>query len=237
MTEAISIAAEAPAEPAEQEDDKDNYIHLGHHDFPGGVRRGTARGRADLGSLWPALAGAERLCGVLRRQHLVRARHRPAEPSDRPRHPGRRRLRDLGAVARDRPRSVLRRGAGRAMALIMIAMAAAPGFSPLLGGALDHYFGWRSEFVFVAAFAALGAIAYGAVLGETHNSTRTPLDPFAITKNYLGLIADRRFVVPAVTVSLIMGGLFAMFSAAPSVLIEGLQFSPIELGLFLRAPF
>src|SRR6202795_2763310 len=28
----------------------------------------------------------------------------------------------------------------RAMALIMIAMAAAPGFSPLLGGALDHYF-------------------------------------------------------------------------------------------------
>src|SRR5664279_2494068 len=33
----------------------------------------------------------------------------------------------------------------RAMALIMIAMAAAPGFSPLLGSALDHYFGWRSE--------------------------------------------------------------------------------------------
>src|ERR1700730_2928832 len=33
---------------------------------------------------------------------------------------------------------------GRAMALIMIAMAAAPGFSPLLGGALDHTFGWRS---------------------------------------------------------------------------------------------
>jgi hypothetical protein len=25
-------------------------------------------------------------------------------------------------------------------------MAAAPGFSPLLGGALDHMFGWRSEF-------------------------------------------------------------------------------------------
>jgi DHA1 family bicyclomycin/chloramphenicol resistance-like MFS transporter len=29
-----------------------------------------------------------------------------------------------------------------------------------------------------------------------------------------------------------MGGLFAMFSAAPRVLIEGLHFSPIELGLF-----
>src|SRR5260221_136036 len=121
---------------------------------------------------------------------------------------------------------------GRAMALIMVAMAAAPGFSPLLGGALDHTFGWRSEFVFVAVFAATGAIAYGAVLGETHNSTRTPLNPAAIAKTYFGLAADRRFLVPAATVSLIMGGLFAMFSAAPRVLIEGLHFSPIGLGWF-----
>src|SRR5882762_3564534 len=93
----------------------------------------------------------------------------------------------------------------RAMALIMIAMAAAPGFSPLLGSALDHYFGWRSEFVLVAAFAALGAVAYGSVFGETHHATRTPLNPLAIAKTYAGLIADRRFVVPAATVSLIMG--------------------------------
>src|SRR5471030_589356 len=73
---------------------------------------------------------------------------------------------------------------GRAMALIMIAMAAAPGFSPLLGGALDHYLGWRSEFVFVGVFAAVGAAAYGMVLGETHRSTRIPLNPLAIAKTY-----------------------------------------------------
>jgi DHA1 family bicyclomycin/chloramphenicol resistance-like MFS transporter len=120
----------------------------------------------------------------------------------------------------------------RAMALIMIAMAAAPGFSPLLGGALDHTFGWRSEFVLVAVFAGLGALAYGAVLGETHHATRTPLNPLAIVKNYASLVADRRFVVPAATVSLILGGLFAMFSAAPRVLIEDLHFTPIQLGLF-----
>ena len=121
---------------------------------------------------------------------------------------------------------------GRAMALIMIAMAAAPGFSPLLGGALDHYFGWRSEFVFVGIFAAIGAIAYDMVFGETHHATRTPLNPVAIVKTYFGLIGDRRFLIPAATVSLIMGGLFAMFSAAPRILIEGLHFTPIQLGLF-----
>jgi len=120
----------------------------------------------------------------------------------------------------------------RAMALIMIATAAAPGFSPLLGGALDLYFGWRAELVFVGVFAAATALAYESVFGETHHSTRIPLNPPAIARNYISLIADRRFRVPAATVSLIMGGLFAMFSAAPRVLIEDLHFSPIELGVF-----
>jgi len=120
----------------------------------------------------------------------------------------------------------------RAMALIMIAMSVAPGFSPLLGGALDHSFGWRSEFALVAVFAVIGAIAYGIVLGETHNSVRTPLDPGAIIRAYLGLIGDRRFAVPAATVSLTIGALFSTFSAAPRIFIEALQFTPIQLGLF-----
>jgi DHA1 family bicyclomycin/chloramphenicol resistance-like MFS transporter len=121
---------------------------------------------------------------------------------------------------------------GRAMVLIMIAMAAAPGFSPLLGGALDHFWGWRSEFGFVAIFAAFGAIAYGAILGETHHSVGVPLHPLVIARTYGDLLRDHRFVVPATTVSLIMGGLFSIFSAAPRVLIEAIQFTPIQLGLF-----
>jgi len=121
---------------------------------------------------------------------------------------------------------------GRAMALIMIAMSTAPGLSPLVGGALDQAFGWRSEFLFVALFAVIGAIAYSYVFGETHSSIRIPLDPVAITKTYLGLISDRRFAVPAATVSLVIGGLFSTFSAAPRLFIEALQFTPIQLGLF-----
>jgi len=120
----------------------------------------------------------------------------------------------------------------RTLALIMIAMAAAPGFSPLLGGALDHVLGWRSEFAFVSGFAALAAIAYATQLGETHGSTRTPLDAHAIATGYLRLTVDRRFLFPAATVSLIIGGLFSMFSATPRILIETLGFSPIELGVF-----
>ena len=42
----------------------------------------------------------------------------------------------------------------KVMASITMATAAAPGFSPLLGSALDLFFGWRSEFAFVAAFGS-----------------------------------------------------------------------------------
>ena len=120
----------------------------------------------------------------------------------------------------------------RVLTFVMIAMAAAPGFSPLVGGALDHYFGWRSAFAFVAIIAAIAAIGYSFVFGETHHSTRTALDPVSIFKSYWSLSTDRRFVIPAATVSLILGALFAMFSALPRVLIEGLGFTPLQLGLF-----
>src|SRR5438045_5220633 len=54
----------------------------------------------------------------------------------------------------------------------------------------------------------------------------------AIAASYWSLSANRRFVIPAATVSLILGALFAMFSALPRVLIEGLDFTPLQLGLF-----
>src|SRR3954453_9596287 len=114
----------------------------------------------------------------------------------------------------------------------MVAMAAAPGFSPLLGGALDHFFGWRSAFVFVAIFAVIASIGYFSVFGETHHTSRGAFDPLAIAKTYWSLSSDRRFVIPAATVSLILGALFALFSALPRVLIEGLGFTPLQLGLF-----
>ena len=70
------------------------------------------------------------------------------------------------------------------------------------------------------------------MFGETHHATRTALDPVSIFKSYWSLSTDRRFVIPAATVSLILGALFAMFSALPRVLIEGLGFTPLQLGLF-----
>jgi DHA1 family bicyclomycin/chloramphenicol resistance-like MFS transporter len=119
----------------------------------------------------------------------------------------------------------------KVMALTTIATAAAPGFSPLLGSALDHFFGWRSEFVFVAVFAICTLLAYATLFSETNGATDGSVNPLAVGSFYLGLIRDVRFVVPARTAGLMMAALFAIFSGAPRVLLEHFGFSPVALGL------
>lgn len=121
----------------------------------------------------------------------------------------------------------------RALAFIMVAMSAAPGFSPLIGGLLDATSGWRSEFFVVGLFGALVALCYFKYVGETHRPDgQVSIQPSSIMRGYWGLLTDLRFIAPAGTIGLYMGALFAMFSVSPRILIDGLNFSPIQVGLF-----
>ncbi len=56
----------------------------------------------------------------------------------------------------------------KALAFIMVAMAAAPGFSPLIGSVIDSQFGWRTSFVLVAAAGSALILSYSLLLNETH---------------------------------------------------------------------
>jgi DHA1 family bicyclomycin/chloramphenicol resistance-like MFS transporter len=120
----------------------------------------------------------------------------------------------------------------RALALTMIAGAAAPGFSPLLGSALDGLFGWRITFLVVAAFGLVLALHYSTSAGETHPADRrAPLAAFAVASAYGRLAADPRFLLPAVSVSFVIGGLYTFFAAAPAILMNGLGLTAFQLGL------
>ena len=124
----------------------------------------------------------------------------------------------------------------RTLALIMVAMAAAPGFSPLLGGALNSGLDWQSSFGFVAVLAVVLAIHYHARLGETHAADRrAAFSVAAILRTYGGLLADRRFIAPALAVSLVIGALYAFFAMAPAILMTGFHFSPWGLGIFFAS--
>ena len=124
----------------------------------------------------------------------------------------------------------------RALALIMVAMAAAPGFSPLLGGAMNSVLGWRSTFGLVAMLAVLLGILYLSRLGETHGAHhRAALSAQAIATTYAALLGDRRFIVPALSVSLVIGSLYMFFSMAPAILMTGFGFSALGLSVFFAS--
>ncbi|MFG6432502.1 Bcr/CflA family efflux MFS transporter [Roseateles sp. LYH14W] len=151
-------------------------------------------------------------------------------------------LQALGAAAA----SVLARAAARdrfegtllaaLLGRIMVVMAAAPGFSPLLGGLVQAAWGWRALFaVLVLAGLAL-ALAYGRIVGETLPTERRRHQPVgALARGYGKLLADARFLRPALATAAILGALFAFFGTAPLVLAGSFGFSALQVGLFFAA--
>jgi DHA1 family bicyclomycin/chloramphenicol resistance-like MFS transporter len=124
----------------------------------------------------------------------------------------------------------------RALALVMIAMAAAPGFSPALGTGMTLAFGWRSTFVLVAVTGVLVALHYRQSAGESLPPARRRLaHPVTIVRTYAGLAVDPRFIRPALTVSLVIGCLYSLFGAAPAILMAGFGLSATGLSIFFAA--
>ncbi len=119
---------------------------------------------------------------------------------------------------------------------IMVVMAAAPGFSPLLGGLVQAAWGWRALFgVLVLAGLAL-ALAYARIVGETLPTERRRRQPAgALARGYVALLRDARFMRPALATAAILGALFAFFGSAPLVLAGDFGFSALQVGLFFAA--
>ena len=121
----------------------------------------------------------------------------------------------------------------RALSLTMVAMAAAPGFSPLIGGAMNTLLGWRATFMLLAILALALALYYTMRLGETHApDQRSPWSVSAVLKGYGTLLRDRRLTAPALAASLVIGALYAFFSMAPAILLTGFGLTSLQFGLF-----
>lgn len=124
----------------------------------------------------------------------------------------------------------------RTLSLIMVATAAAPGFSPLLGGAFNSVLGWQATFWLCGVLAVLLGFHYVIRLGETHPADRrAAASVSAILRTYGQLLGDRRFIAPALSVSLVIGSLYMFFAMAPAILMEGFGFSPFGLALFFAS--
>lgn len=119
---------------------------------------------------------------------------------------------------------------------IMVVMAAAPGFSPLLGGLVQAAWGWRALFGVLVVTGVAMALAYARIVGETLPVERRRRQPVAaLARGYLTLLSDARFMRPALATAAILGALFAFFGTTPLVLAGDFGFSALQVGLFFAA--
>nr|WP_295469294.1 Bcr/CflA family efflux MFS transporter [Mesorhizobium sp.] len=124
----------------------------------------------------------------------------------------------------------------RALAFIMVAGAAAPGFAPLVGSGLEAVAGWRVTFLVVATASVALAAFYAHRAGETLSPDRRTVVPLSkIGGAYVRLAIDPRFILPGIAVSFIIGSLYTFFAAAPSLMMDQLGLSGLQLGLYFAA--
>lgn len=105
--------------------------------------------------------------------------------------------------------------------------------APALGGYLQHYFGWRSTFIFMTVYGivALSAILYGFSETSQHHHTDRLQWPY-ITSTFRRLLTSRIFMGVTLCIFLGYGAFFAWFTAGPVILIHQLGMTPVAFGWF-----
>jgi MFS transporter, DHA1 family, multidrug resistance protein len=119
----------------------------------------------------------------------------------------------------------------RALSYVTTFMAAAPGFSPLIGGLIETFYSWRMTFVLLFIVGIGAALIVWTRITETNHNRSTKLSLGYAFFSYFSLLRHRNFVMPATATTCAMGGLFAFFAASPTIFIGEFGVPPALFGL------
>ncbi len=132
------------------------------------------------------------------------------------------------AVIRDTARE---REAASLIGYVSMGMAIAPMLGPMLGGALDVLFGWRTSF---ATFAVLGIAVFGLCWVDLGETNKAPSETFTTQfRTYPELIKSRRFWGYALCMTFSTGVLYSFLAGAPLAAKTLFGMSPAMLGVYM----
>ena len=132
------------------------------------------------------------------------------------------------AVIRD---TVPTQKAASLIGYVSMAMAVAPMLGPIVGGALDAFFGWRASFVTFTAFGAALLLLAWIDLGETNlNRAETFRQQLS---SYPALLGSGRFWGFALCMAFSVSSFYAFLSGVPLVARGALDLPPEMLGLYM----
>lgn len=127
--------------------------------------------------------------------------------------------------------------APRAMGYMASSMALAPALSPLLGGQLIGFFGWRSNFWFTAACGVAVLVLVWRILGET--APRAAPRTRGVVRDYLdgfrAVLRERRFIGLMIATTCASAGFNVFFSGGPILLIQVMGVAVESFGWFTLA--
>jgi MFS transporter, DHA1 family, multidrug resistance protein len=119
----------------------------------------------------------------------------------------------------------------KAFSGIMVITAAAPGFSPLLGAYIESISDWRGIFHTLTIIGTLLFLFILLRFKETRKITKkNSLRDFAHI--YIDLIKNKYFLLPSLSLALLMSSLYSLFVSAPFILEKEFSLNHIEIGLF-----
>jgi len=144
-----------------------------------------------------------------------------------------------GCAALVTPRAIVQdtyRGleAARMMAFVAMLQSVAPAVGPVIGGAIDTYFGWRWIFGFLAIMAGVMALGASIWLRETRPLHGGQPDSWTtIFMRYARLFNSRLYIGYTLTFAFGTTGFFGYLAVGPGLLIEGQGLSPFKFSLSL----
>lgn len=114
-------------------------------------------------------------------------------------------------------------------AIIGIVWGFGPIVGPIIGGYLQHYFGWQACFYFFTLSSIINLIAVFIVIPETHFN-RQPLRIKVIKKNILEVVSNPVFVGLPILMGISYGLIIAFHTSAPFLVQNVLHHTPIFFG-------
>ena len=136
-------------------------------------------------------------------------------------------------LARTMVRDVFdRESSASVISYITMAFVVAPMVAPALGGLIDTHYGWRGDFWLLTLFGAVVLAAAWRFLPETHVNRNPAGSGMGLISGAVSLFALRRFRGYTLTLALTSSVFFAFLGGAPHIMMDVLNRTPMEYGLW-----
>lgn len=121
--------------------------------------------------------------------------------------------------------------AARILSYVSAAFALTPVLAPALGALIDEAFGWRANFLFMAASGGLMLAAVMLLLPETARRGVSRIHPVAVAEGYVSVLSSRLFLGHALTVTFAFATIFIFNSVTPFFFIGTAHLTPTEFAI------